>query len=158
MYGVFHKSTYGSIVFMTRRPIFFIQSRAKNIFGHVLTIKKNEDMSRFRPTSFQVAFGNTPSESTTITQQPPAADVIAPPPSPSPVVLPPPSGPIEIIPVQITSTDTAEFERIIVREQKCTQCCCYACAHRQRIHEYKLNLIIFILVVLAIMLFMHTQK
>ncbi len=107
--------------------------------------------SRFRPTSFRVAFGNT-------TDQEEVA-VNPPPPSPSPDE--PPRAiiqEVDIRPVRISSVADAEFEQIVVRETSCRQCNCYHCAYRQRMNEHKLNLILLILLVMFVVLVVHVSS
>jgi hypothetical protein len=104
-------------------------------------------MSRFRPTSFRVAFGNTsePEPETKALQQ-------------EPNYLPQVTSSIDIQPVRVTSIADTEFEQIVVRETPCRQCNCYHCAYRQRMHEHKLNLILLILIILLIVLVVHVSS
>jgi hypothetical protein len=106
-------------------------------------------MSRFRPTSFRVAFGNTSEpEPEQITITPPSLP-------PVPVVA---SAVLDIRPVRISSVAETEFEQIVVRETSCRQCNCYHCAYRQRMHEHKLNLILVVLIILLIVLLVHVSS
>ena len=101
-------------------------------------------MSRFRPTSFRVAFGNTtePEQETKMkTDEPTTYEMSS-----------------DIQPVRITSLVDTEFEQIVVREVSCRQCNCYNCEYRQRMHEQKLNLILFLLIMLLIVLVVHVSS
>jgi len=106
-------------------------------------------MSRFRPTSFQVAFGNT-------SEREPEPLTPTPPSPPLPLPLPPPM--LNIQPVRISSVAETEFEQIVVRETSCRQCNCYHCAYRQRMHEHKLNFILVVLIILLIVLVVHVSS
>lgn len=107
--------------------------------------------TRFRPTSFQVAFGNTDE------QQPTRAEPATP-----PVIIPPQKEDDQVVvdmrPVRIPSVAETEFEQIVVREEKCVECHCYSCGYRRHMHERKLNFIIFLLIVIVIMLFMYKKS
>jgi hypothetical protein len=101
-------------------------------------------MSRFRPTSFRVAFGNSATE-VEKTELPPAT--VAAPVEPARPELIPPEPHKKVM-----------FEQIVIQERKCNQCDCYHCRHRQRLQDMKINAVILILIVMVLLLFVHITK
>lgn len=107
-------------------------------------------MSRFRPTSFRVAFGNIPDD------EPPSPP--SPPSPPNPLVV---AQQIETMPeirrIQITEENDS-FERVVVRATPCQQCQCYHCSHHRRMHEQKVNILLFFVFMIFVMLLVLAFK
>ena len=107
-------------------------------------------MNRFRPTSFRVAFGNTPDDESPSTPPPP--------PPPPPLMV---SQQIETMPeirrIQITQEDDS-FERVVVRATPCQQCQCYHCSYHRRMHEQKINILLFFVFMIFVMLIVMAFK
>lgn len=106
-------------------------------------------MSRFRPTSFRVAFGNV-SEDEPQAMSPPLPPPI---PTPTPELLSTP----EIRRIQVAEENVG-FERIIVRATPCQRCRCGQCNYSHRIHEQKLNILLFLVFMIFVMLLVMAFK
>lgn len=100
---------------------------------------------RFRPTSFRVAFGNVPEDNV---QQPPPPEEVS-------VQQVQVREEQSVERIQIEQQQAEGFERLVVREMPCNVCHCYRCSYRRRTKDLKLNVIIFLLVVIMLILIIH---
>lgn len=115
-------------------------------------------MSRFRPTSFRVAFGNTTEPEPESTTMPPP-----PPPPPTSTIIETQQQQIEEAPrpaeirrIQIAQEDS--FERIVVRTTPCQQCQCYNCNHHRRMCDQKINILLFLMFMMFVMIIVMAFK